>query len=75
MIAFGDQLYSHKGDDFVNKVHQINPYYKIKYESFFKKHDTCRTSNFTDLPLLTKDELIEHNDMLINPPYQKCTRC
>ena len=73
MIAFGDQLYSHKGDDFVNKVHQINPYYKIKYESFFKKHDTCTTSNFTDLPLLTKDELIEHNDMLINPPYQKCT--
>ena len=31
MIAFGDQLYSHQGDDFVNKVHQINPYYKIKY--------------------------------------------
>jgi phenylacetate-coenzyme A ligase PaaK-like adenylate-forming protein len=28
--------------------------------------------NFTELPLLTKEELIENNDILINAPYKKC---
>jgi phenylacetate-coenzyme A ligase PaaK-like adenylate-forming protein len=57
---------------FVNTVFRNNPFYAKKYAAFFNTHTLCDKQTFSELPYLTKEELIENNDLMITPPYKKC---
>ena len=58
--------------DFINNTYTDNKFYKIKYKPFFNKYKQCNINNFTSLPYLTKDDLINFNNEIITPPYKKC---
>ena len=67
MTLFNDSNNIPDKYEFVNFVYINNNYYKEKYETFL--HDTY---SFSDLPYLTKEDLINNNDEMITPPYKKC---
>lgn len=56
----------------INKTHKINRFYNNKYKYFFNKYISCNSNNLSEIPYLTKDELIMFNNDIINPPYKKC---
>jgi len=58
--------------EFTNKIYNINKFYNDKYKTFFSKYKYCNSNNFSEIPYLTKEELIEFNDYIITPPYKKC---
>ena len=57
---------------FVNDIYKRNKFYNYKYKSFFNRNKECTAGNFSQLPYLTKEELIEFNDEIITAPYKKC---
>ena len=57
---------------FVNDIYKRNKFYNYKYKSFFNRNKKCNSGNFSQLPYLTKEELIEFNDEIITSPYKKC---
>lgn len=71
-LLFNGFYYSPSPYAFVNKVYNINNFYKMKYKSFFETESECSSSNFNKLPYVSKDELIEYNDLIITPPFKKC---
>jgi phenylacetate-coenzyme A ligase PaaK-like adenylate-forming protein len=71
-LLFNGFYYPPSPYSFVNKIFRINDFYKMKYKDFFEKYKTCSSSNFQELPYLTKEELIEYNDLIITPPFKKC---
>jgi phenylacetate-coenzyme A ligase PaaK-like adenylate-forming protein len=71
-LLFNDFFTKQDKSDFINKTYKINKFYINKYESFFNKYNYCNNNNFSEIPYLTKDELIEYNDDIITPPYKKC---
>ena len=71
-LLFNDSYYSQNIYKFVNNMYNKNEFYKMKYKTFFIENGSCNSNNFQELPYLTKDELIEYNDMMITPPYKKC---
>ncbi len=58
--------------EFVNRVINNNNFYKNKYKFFYLRYGECNNNTFRFLPYLTKDELIDNNDLLITSPYKKC---
>jgi len=58
---------------YVNEVYKKNPFYQERFHAFFERYSTCTDDNFNALPFLTKEDLIEHNDDIIMPPYKKCS--
>lgn len=58
--------------EFIHNTYKINKFYKYKYKQFFDEFDHCNPTNFSKIPYLTKEELIEYNDDIINPQYKKC---
>jgi len=71
-LLFNDSFSRQNKSDFINQMYRINNFYSQKYRSFFKKYEHCNTANFSEIPYLSKDELIEFNDSIITPPYKKC---
>jgi phenylacetate-coenzyme A ligase PaaK-like adenylate-forming protein len=71
-LLFNDFFTKQDKTDFINKTYKINKFYINKYKSFFNKYNYCNDNNFSEIPYLTKDELIEYNDDIITPPYKKC---
>ena len=71
-LLFNDFFTKQDKCDFINKTYKINKFYINKYESFFNKYNYCNNKNFSEIPYLTKDELIKYNDDIITPPYKKC---
>lgn len=71
-VLFNGFYYSPSPYTFVNQVFHTNNFYKMKYRSFFEVNKECTASNFGQLPYLSKEELIEYNDLLITPPFKKC---
>jgi phenylacetate-coenzyme A ligase PaaK-like adenylate-forming protein len=71
-LLFNDFFKQHSIYEFINNTHKINTFYNNKYKSFFKKYNYCNNNNFSEIPYLTKEELIEFNDDIITPPYKKC---
>lgn len=57
---------------FVNNTFNANPFYSKKYKHFFNTYTSCNNNNFSEIPYLTKDDLIRFNDKMITPPYKKC---
>jgi phenylacetate-coenzyme A ligase PaaK-like adenylate-forming protein len=70
--AFNDFYYSHNLYTFVNEAYKKNEFYKLKYAIFYRDNKYCDKTNFKQLPYLTKNDLIQHNDSMITPPYKKC---
>lgn len=58
---------------YVNKIYKTNPFYQERFHEFFEKHGKCTDESFIELPFLTKEDLIQHNDDIIMPPYKKCS--
>lgn len=71
-LFFNDFLIKQDKSEFINKTYKINKFYHKKYKSFFNKYNYCNNNNFSEIPYLTKDELIEFNDNIITAPYKKC---
>lgn len=71
-LLFNDFLIQKNRYEFINETYKTNNFYKVKYNDFFKEYETCDSSNFSKIPYLTKDELIEFNEDIITPPYKKC---
>jgi len=67
MTLFNDSNNIPDKYEFVNFVYINNNYYKEKYELFLND-----SYSFSDLPYLTKEDLINNNDEMITPPYKKC---
>lgn len=72
-LMFNDFFTKQNRFEFVNKTYAINKFYSEKYKPFFNKYKSCNTDNFSEIPYLTKDELIEFNNDIISPPYKKCS--
>lgn len=74
-FIFNDSFTTQNMFEFINDTYKNNVFYNEKYKSFFKKYKYCN-NNFSEIPYLTKEELIEFNDDIITPPYKKCNlRC
>lgn len=71
-VLFNGAYYSLPTYDFVNNSFKNNNFYKMKYKLFFETHRQCTKSNFYELPYLSKEELIEFNDLIITTPFKKC---
>jgi len=71
-LLFNDFFYKTGHFEFINNTYRINKFYNNKYKPFFNKYNDCNKNNFSEIPYLTKEELIEFNDDIISPPYKKC---
>jgi len=71
-LLFNDFFVKQDMFEFINNTYKINKFYNHKYKSFFSKYKHCDNTNFSELPYLTKEELIEFNNDIITPPYKKC---
>ena len=71
-LLFNDIFIKQDKFEFINKIYETNKFYNNKYKSFFNKYNYCNNNNFSEIPYLTKDELIKFNDDIITPPYKKC---
>ena len=71
-ILFNDFYIKQDKCDFINKAYKNNNFYNKKYKTFFNKYTYCNNNNFSEIPYLTKDELIKNNDDIVTPPYKKC---
>lgn len=58
--------------DFINRIYKMNHFYGSKYQLFFNKYKCCDDDNFSEIPYLSKEELIDFNDVMITPPFKKC---
>lgn len=71
-LLFNDFFNKIEYYEFTNNTYKINTFYNNKYKLFFNKYNHCNKNNFSEIPYLTKEELIQFNDAIITPPYKKC---